>query len=404
MKSRGTITRIGSIICSASLIVLFAVTPATSQPESTRNWRYWPFSQSSPWNVPIGSGAVYKPVSALTGISAGMNYNDRWTSAIIIAADSDPLAPILFGPASGPQSMWNFLANGGKTCRNDVAVEAQIKIGASPLLPPYPANYYSTLATPDTTAWLLPNNYQPASLNYQSSAKLPLNSCPSPDTDALMAVFQPDGRVLDTVNTVVTSDGLILTSMASYVDARGDGTGYSNGRRASMIPSFAGLIRKGEIKSGRIPHALAALGPASLLKTEAAWPAFAFDRNAGYSGSLPMGALLAIPPNIDVRSLGLSPQGTTIARAAQDYGVYLVDRGGSGLQFLAELGDPEIHWEGTATTTPWWQDLEIIKNALQQVVNNSAATPGGGGVPRVPLAPPFVAPPRNFQIGVLTTR
>jgi hypothetical protein len=379
------------------------VAPAMSQTESTRNWRYWPFSQSSPWNVPIGSGAVYKPVSALTGISAGMNYNDRWTSAIIIANDSDPLAPILFGPSSGPQSMWNFLAEGGKTCGNDVATETELKNKSSPLLP-YPANYYSTLATPDTTGWLLPTSYQPASLKYQSAAKLPLNSCPSPDTDALMAVFQTDGRVLDTVNTVVTSDGLILTSMASYVDALGDGTGYSNGRRASMIPSFAGLIRKGEIESGRIPHALAALAPASLLKTEAKWPAFAFDRNAGYSGSLPMGALLAIPPSIDVTSLGLSRQGTTIARAAQDYGVYLVDRGGDGLQLLAELGDPEIRWEGTATTPPWWQDLEIIKNALQQVVNNSAVTPGGGGIPRAPLAPPFLVPPRNIHIGIFATR
>ena len=161
-----------------------------------------------------------------------------------------------------------------------------------------------------------------------------------------MAVFQPNGLVLDTINTVVTSDGSIVTSMASYVDAKGDGTGWVNGRRASMIPSFAGLIRTGEISSGRIPHALAALAPNSLLKTAAVWPAAAFDRSSNYAGILPMGTLLAIPSTVDIGKLGLSPQGLVIARAAQDFGVYLVDRGGGGLSFLAELGDPEIR--GTA--------------------------------------------------------
>ena len=94
-----------------------------------------------------------------------------------------------------------------------------------------------------------------------------------------------------------------------------------------------------------------------------------------------MGTLLAIPSTVDIGKLGLSPQGLVIARAAQDFGVYLVDRGGGGLSFLAELGDPEIRWNGTATTPPWWGDLEIIKNQLKWVVNNSESTPGGGEFP-----------------------
>jgi hypothetical protein len=74
-----------------------------------------------------------------------------------------------------------------------------------------------------------------------------------------------------------------------------------------------------------------------------------------------------------------------IARAAQDFGVYVVDRGGAGITILAELGDPDIRWEGRGVEPPWWKDLEIIKNALQQVTNNSATTRGGGGTLRVPL-------------------
>ena len=145
-----------------------------------------------------------------------------------------------------------------------------------------------------------------------------------------------------TINTVVMSNGTIIPTMASYITAMGDGTGFSTGRRTSILPSFAGLIRKGEISSGRIPHVLAALAPQSLLEAAAVWPAAAFDRSSHYTGTLPMGSLLAIPPTIDLTKLGLSPQGLVIARAAQVYGVYLVDSGGSGLTFLAEFGDPEI--------------------------------------------------------------
>ena len=92
-----------------------------------------------------------------------------------------------------------------------------------------------------------------------------------------------------------------------------------------------------------------------------------------------MGSLLAIPASIDLTKLGLSPQGLTIAHAAQDYGVYVVDTGGGGFTFLAELGDPEIRWNATATAPPWWADVQIILNNLQQVTNNSASNPGGGG-------------------------
>jgi hypothetical protein len=308
---------------------------------------------------------------------------------VVIAKVTDPLALILFNPASGPQSNWEFLANGGETCGNSASVEAELESTASAILP-FPANPYSTLSTPDTNLWVLPTNYQPASLNYSSTAYLPAGACPSPDTDAEMAVFQPDGFVLDIYDAIVTSDGSIIAEMASYIDAKGDGTGFDNGRRASMVPSFAGLIRDGEISAGHIPHALAATISPTILVDSAVWPAAAFDRNSGYTGTLPMGSLLAIPASIDLTTLGLSPQGLTVAHAAQDYGVYVVDRGGSGgFTFLAELGDPEIRWDGTATTPPWWRDVQIIVNNLQCVTNNTVTTPGGGGKPRAPLAPPF---------------
>ena len=121
----------------------------------------------------------------------------------------------------------------------------------------------------------------------------------------------------------------------------------------------------------------------------AVWPAFAFDRDAGYSGRIPMGALLAIPAWVDIDRLGLSTKGKVIARAAQDYGVYVADRGGSGITFLAELGNTEIRWPATLTEPAWWTDIAIIKSSLMWVRNNRADNVGGGGTPRAPFAPPF---------------
>ena len=381
---------------SISMVMLLVSFASSQTLPNVRDWRTWPFSQMSPWNHPIGSNAQYVKIANLSQYVAGMNYDDRWTSSVVVASASDPVVHLLFAPAWGTQGTWSFLNAGGKNCGNSLDVE-QTLIAASSSNLEYEANFYSTIAS-DDSLWELPLDYHEASLDFSPTFLLPAGACPSPDSDGLIAVYQPDGWIVDAANSVVTSDRKLLTTIASWIDARGDGTGWWNGRRASMIPSLAGLIRRGEISSGLIPHALALTLPATMLMRKAVWPAYAFDRNSNYSGSIAMGSLLAIPAGVDISKLGLSPQGMVIARAAQDYGVYVVDRGGGGISFLAELNDPEIRWD---TPIPWWADIEIIKDNLQQITNNTVSAPGGGGTLRAPLAPPFfdqrIPPPLSLR-------
>lgn len=367
-------------------LLLLVLCVATAHAQS-RDWRKQPFTSTSPWNQPIGSGAKYADIANLAGFAAAMNYDDRWTSSIVVARTTDPVVQMLYSPPVGTTSTWTFLANGGKPCGNSAADEARLEAASSPTLQ-FEANYYSTLATPDTHVWQLPASFHKASSDARPKFYLPAGACPSPDSDGFMAVLQPDGWIVDVYAGVVLSNGKVLGTMASALDARGDGTGWWNGRRASMLPSLAGLIRNGEIAAGRIPHALAVQAPPAMLTTQAVWPAATFDRDAGYSGTIPMGSLLAIPPSVDVTKLGLTPQGVILARAAQDYGVYVVDRGGGGITFLAELGNPDIHW------TNRWNDLAIVKNALKRVANNGPSSVGGGGTPRQPLAAPLVEAPQ----------
>ncbi|MDX2170363.1 MAG: hypothetical protein SF182_25045 [Deltaproteobacteria bacterium] len=349
-----------------------------------RDWRVWPFSRRSPWNHPLGSGAQFRPVARLATVAIGINYDERWTCSVAVAERHDPLCPYLFSPNWGRASSWSFLDRGGRTCGNGHAAEQHLLRAASPRISTE-GNYYSTINAANDHAWVLPASYHPASQDWRPTLRVPPGVCPSPDSDGLFAVMQPDGWVLDSYASVLLSSGELLGTMASWIDARGDGTGWWNGRRASMLPSFAGLIRSGEIASGRIPHALAMQAPPKLLRRAAVWPAYAFDRDSGYTGTVPMGALLAIPPAVDITRLGLSTPGLVIARAAQDYGVYVVDRGGDGLTILAELGNPDVRQGGGEL--PWWKDLERIRDVLQQVTNNSATNRGGGGVLRAALPP-----------------
>jgi hypothetical protein len=352
--------------------------------DSSRDWRIWPFSKNSPWNTPIGSGARYAAVPGLSSIPAGLNYDDRWTSAVVISTDADPLIEVLVN-TSWPMSNWKLLASGKPNCGNTMQDEAAVMDYVRASRDRFQANPWSTLS-PTEKNWVLPTLYHEAIRDFPAKVRLKSGSCPSPDTDGLMADFQPNGFVLDTYATIVLANGNIVSGgVASLIDARGDGTGWWNGRRASMLPSFAGLIRKGEIAAGRIPHAMAMVMSSRMLVRRAVWPAFAFDRNSDtYAGTLPMGALLAIPAGVNINESGLTTTGKLLARAAQDYGVYVVDSTNSpGATLLAELNDPEIRWPG------WHNDVAILVHQLQQVVNNTAATPGGGGIPRAPLAPDF---------------
>ncbi len=363
----------------------------TATPIPTRDFRTWPFDRHSPWNHPIGSGAHYKTMSVLTQLPIGINYQDRWTSAVAVATTQHPVNAFLFGPSWGPNAMWEFFNAGGLTCGNSASVEAALLADAVPPPPSHDGNFYSTIATWDDSISQMPASYHHASQDWRDTFRLPVGACPSPDTDALMAVIQPDGWVLDMYNGVVVSGNRVVSSMASWIDARGDGTGWWNGRRASMLPSFAGLIRKGEINGGRIPHALAMLVPTTLLAKAYRWPAYTIDRNSGYTGTLPMGSLLAIPANVNLATLGLSSRGLILARAMQDYGAYVVDRGGNGLTILAELGNTEIRWDQQGSAPADWKDLQIIGANLTWLDNNTEANRGGGGTLRQPLSPPISA-------------
>lgn len=131
------------------------------------------------------------------------------------------------------------------------------------------------------------------------------------------------------------------------VDLTGLGHGTAINQRpgsaAAGPSSFWGAVRSHEILAAGAPiqhaHGLVVTRFdthfAALLGMQIQWPATAGDTTAstvpGHNqGPLPYGALLAIPPsvNLDNLSPALSEPGRRLFQSMQDYGVYVIDGGG----------------------------------------------------------------------------
>lgn len=127
-----------------------------------------------------------------------------------------------------------------------------------------------------------------------------------------------------------------------------DGSGvypFAMAPSASGFASAAGMILPAELRQGRIDHALAFTmenvktgGPVA--------PATGNDGRSDAPGAIPEGARLRLDPELDLDSLGLAPWQKTIARALQEYGMYLVDTGGA-------VAIRVQHSVSTSYTYPW---------------------------------------------------
>jgi len=358
------------------LLAVFLCAPlchlAAQQAEASRDFFLQPFSAGSPWNTPVGKNAVYQPIKGIEKYPGSINYEGHWTTGFYKATIHDRAACLYLHDCI----LWSKISSGQvRTKENSPDVEDALR-RAGYLQPKFPANYYSTIVRSPPGQRTLPSNVRPVLTGWQNAIYMPADAASSPDSDAHLAVMQPNGLVLECYDAVVCRNGDVVCTMAGFTDPSGDGTGANNGRCASLLNNYAGLIRKGEVTQGKIPHALSCLMSRRLLAPRFVWPASAFDMNDRYEGTLPMGALLAIPSQVQLNKLGLSKKGLVIARAAQEYGIYVVDRGGDGGITIKAALDAE-----DAMYADSWKDAGIIIKCLQQVENNGAESIGGG-VPR----------------------
>ena len=135
-----------------------------------------------------------------------------------------------------------------------------------------------------------------------------------------------------------------------------------------------------------------------------------------------MGALVAIPPSVDITALGLrTDPGRQLAWTLQNYGAYIVDSTGGpafGLNvekgpgrnaadplddsteawfdrayadYQGQTGDPvglKLHAR-VRHASDWRRDIQTLVSNLWLVDNNGENAVGGGGLPRQPFPPPL---------------
>lgn len=217
---------------------------------------------------------------------------------------------------------------------------------------------------------------------------IPRDATTTYGTDKHLSVIQPDGRTaFELYKAEKQSDTAWTSTRVVETDLFSDG--LKDGARASSISHLIGLIRTHEVAAKKIPHVLAIGLPDSSLKKGWVWPARSEDTSGNlYSGTVPMGSLFAIPPDVDLSKLDLSPEGLALGRALQDYGAYVLVRASTAALFA----EPDA--DATATNRMKSDYQKKLYELLRPVTNNTADNPGGGGTPRQPAPPGPIAQPR----------
>ena len=309
----------------------------------------WPFASGSPWNTSIGAGAVFADVAA-----RGMDL------------------------ASGA-----FIVNTRTTQPNFQA---------------RPADGAGAVFVQDSTSPV-------------ATVRIPAEVFVSPGWPRNMNLFAEDqATVLELKGAHRAGEHDLRVASAVRADLRGSGVPPQHtSATGSGLPAFAGGIRRGELTGG-IRHALGAVVPLEALTLRAdgtahVWPAaWAPTDNARWrqrfnrGGNVHLGTLLAIPPTVDLSKLGLGNSGPAfeIARALQDYGVYLTDTfDGDWFEEWQRAGSPNLVLSAELDSRgdlprDLAQQLAKVVPLLKVVSNNGPQNIGGGGQPRRPAAPGFV--------------
>ncbi len=177
---------------------------------------------------------------------------------------------------------------------------------------------------------------------------IPDGAVPDPGNDAHMLILDLGRHTSwDLWLAQRSPNGSWTAGFGTTFDLNGDGVKpYGQGSaRGSGFPLAAGLIYADEVRAGHIRHALV-MGydwPRNCL----VYPA---STNCGLStdpNAIPIGARLQLDPSLNLDSLGLSPGARVVARAMQEYGLYIGDNT-YGLSLYAEsfYGKPVDGWAG----------------------------------------------------------
>lgn len=293
---------------------LVVETGATEPPPSPGGlFERRPYTDASPWNTPIPANVAVNPNSAASVATIG---------APITSDPGQYTYPVYFVDATTP--LKNVKVSGVFSEVSGIGIsDLALQILSAPLVP-------------------------------------------VPARDGFSAAAGTDGQII--IIDTKTGDewsfwqlrkdaaGNWLATNGSHYNVYPDGhpprsaSGQAFTARGAGVTYLSGLIRPWEIKQGRIDHALAFAYNYPAPKW--IYPASKSDGKNTDPNALPEGARLQLDPGItesELRAAGCSTAAIVIARAMQQYGMYVIDNSGR----------PKIMLEYNGTANPAWSTLGV---------------------------------------------
>ncbi len=349
--------------------------------QETRDPQKWPFADTSIWNTPIGTGAMYVNAKIQEATDWGMTIDED----LIVMCPEAYLMTILESDAGWDRNKSRCISNG----------KFHLQV-------PIPGDF---IVSPENWDGLTPNSG--------------------------LAVLMPDGITIKQTQPFAHCDfNDYATSKYLFGDVSILGDGRSGAHGGSGLSAIGGTIRLGELApGGEIRHVMKVnvFGMKNLYYDDVTkgyrWPAYTADayakNNYGTLRTPPaecrMGALLSLPVWIDLDTFQLETMPAKIlARAFQNYGAYIVDDTGWDVYGLPIEWGPdgrvadefESVWGFDITSildTPWARDIRKIFMNLYVVDNNSQDSIGGGGDPIAALPPSFGRSGNHYPIVTITS-
>lgn len=343
-----------------------------------RNPYVQPFAASSPWNTPIGSGATYVAANMAIPVDPLSSVNTTWAPFPMVDPEIIGLTPT--APACAVN--YNGVAwSGGDRCVAQGGVLQTINV---------------------PNGFLVGNSSENGSCAFLKADRRTIQQ------------NQPFTRCVA---------GASATALVAFPDEDFYGAGIGGSHGGSYLSALGGAIRLGELRPGQSgpAHAIkCAVWEAQFLyhgatlaqcyrwpatTADSAWQNYGSGSNAANNSNpdMVMGALLAIPANVKINTLGLETEpARQLAWTLQNYGAYIDDSGGgpsfswnledgvAGSKAVEFSNDYGFDFLARANSgTPWMRDHVRLMAALRCVSNNSVSNVGGGGTPLQPLAAPF---------------
>jgi len=186
--------------------------------------------------------------------------------------------------------------------------------------------YFARADTPRHNVWIEGFDDVPRVMR---DVPIPEDARPDPADDGHLTVVDPATNCeYDLITAVKVADG--WTAKWANVTSTADNGVYpfSMSTRASGFAPLAGMIWPAELRKGRIDHALVFAYPYTRSGGPVS-PATSSDGRTALADALPEGARVQLDPALDLTKLGLTAHELTIAKAMQQYGMFLGDTGGA---------------------------------------------------------------------------